>query len=299
MVASRLSTSTFSYGLGRPELTVSPKLLPVGMVDSMRPGLFLGNPEISYAVHHPVLSGSRLIVAEAAQVANRVASRFGRDHGVPLARRSLSAPVGSDEALADLVRLRDRDGWVDFFEVRRKAIQFPLNRYTLDPAEHWTLGVAEGEGYTRATSPLRRYGDLVTHWQIKHALLHNKPLLSSREMQTTFEHIGAREQRWKRVEQSHKRWWALAFVKRWMRSDRENGAYNPITTMIGRVTARARQDVFRGTWAQEVHIADLGLFGTLEGAGAEQEIGAEVAMTVDKIMLTTHPVLRLKPHVPT
>ncbi|KAI0254984.1 hypothetical protein BJV78DRAFT_1151823 [Lactifluus subvellereus] len=301
-VARRLGTSTFSFALGRPELTVSPKLLPVGRVDSMRPGLFLGDPEISYAVHNPGLSGSRLIVAEAAQVANRVASRFGRDHGVPLARRSLGAPVGSDEVLADLLRLRDKDGWVDFFEVRRKAIQFPLSRYTLDPAEHWTLGVAEGEGYTRATSPLRRYGDLVTHWQIKHALLHNEPLFSSREMQTIFEYIGAREQRWKWVEQSHNRWWALAFVKRWMRSDRENGAYNPITTMIGRVTARARQDVFRGTWAQEVHIADLGLFGILEGAGVEQEIGAEVSMAVDKIMLTTHPVLRLRPkdsYVPT
>jgi hypothetical protein len=202
--------------------------------------------------------------------------------------------VGSGEALADLLRLRDKDGRVNFFEVRRKAIQFPMTRYTLDPGEHWVLGIAEGEGYTRATSPLRRYGDLVTHWQIKHALLHNEPLLSSREMQTTFEHVGAREQRWKWVQHSHNRWWALAFVKRWMRSDRENGAYNPITKMVGRVTARARQDVLRGTWAQEVHIADLGLFGTLEGTGVE-EIGAEVTMTVDKIMLTTHPVLRLKP----
>ena len=294
MVARRLSNSTFSFGLGHPELTVSPKRLPVGMVDSLRPGLFLGDPEISYAVHDPVLSGSRLIVAEAALVANRVASRFGLDHGVPLARRTLGAPVGSGEAYADLLRLRNKDGWVDFFEVRRKAIQFPMTQYTLDPAEHRVLGIAKGEGYTRATSPLRRYGDLVTHWQIKHALLHNKPLLSSREMQTIFEHVGEREQRWRWVQDSHNRWWALAFVKRWMRSDRENGAYNPITTMVGRVTARARQDVFRGTWAQEVHIADLGLFGILEGTGAE-EIGAEVTMTVDKIMLTTHPVLRLKP----
>ncbi len=294
MVAHRLATSAFIHGLGRPELRVSPKPLSLGVVDLMQPGLFLGNPQISYAVPHVLFSGSRQIVAQAAQVANRVASRFGRDHGVPLVRRSLAAPAGSDEVLANLIKLRDKDGWVDFFEVRRQAIQLPSSRYTLEPAEHWTLGIAEGEGYTRATSPLRRYGDLVTHWQIKHMLLHNEPLFSSREMQTTFDYIDAKEDRWKRIEQAHSRWWALAFIKRWMENKRKDGTHNPVENMIGRVTARAREDVFRGTWVQEVYIAKLGLFGILEGADSEHEIGAEVAVTVDKIMLTTHPVLRLK-----
>jgi exoribonuclease II len=293
-VAHRLGTSAFFHGLGRPELDVSPKPLPVGVVDLMQPGLFLGNPQIFYAVRNSRFSGSRQIVSEAAQVANRVASRFGRDHGVPLVWRSLAAPVGSDEAIVDLLRLRDEGGWVDFFEVRRKAIQLPSSRYTLEPAGHWMLGIADGEGYTRATSPLRRYGDLVTHWQIKHMLLHNKPLFSSKEMQITFDHIGAKEVKWKWIDQAHGKWWALAFIKRWMESKRESGAYNPVENMIGRVSGRARQDIFRGTWVQEVHIGSLGLFGILEGADSEQEIGAEVAVTVDKIMLTSHPLLRLK-----
>jgi exoribonuclease-2 len=293
-VAHRLGTSSFFHGLGRPELGVSPKPLPVGVADLRQPGLFLGNPQIFYAVRDVRSSGSRQIVAEAAQVANRVASRFGRDHGVPLVWRSLAAPVGRDEALADLLRLRDEGGWVDFFEVQRKAIQIASSRYTLEPAEHWALGVAGDEGYTRATSPLRRYGDLVTHWQIKHMLLHNKPLFSSKEMQTTFDYIGEKEARWKRIEQTHDRWWALAYIKRWMESKRKRGVYNPVKNMIGRVTGRARQDVFRGTCVQEVHIGSLGLFGILEGVDSEQEIGAEVAVTVDKIMLTSYPILRLK-----
>jgi len=294
MVANRLSMPSFYYGLGSLELTVSPKMLPVGAVDSIQPGLFCGDPKIYYGVREQVNLGSRQIVAEAAQVANRVASIFGRDHGIPLARRSLAAPVGCDAVLADLLKLRDRTGWVDFFEVRRKGLQPTSGRYTLEPAEHWTLGIAEGEGYTRATSPLRRYGDLVTHWQLKHALLHKQPLFSAREMQSTFEYIGAREQRWKWVEQAHNRWWALAFVKRWMESNRKVGVYDPIESFSGRATTRARQDIFRGLWVQEVHIAKLGLFGMLEGV-AEQEIGAEVAVNIDKIVLTTHPVLRLEP----
>jgi exoribonuclease-2 len=294
MVANRLSTPSLAYGVGTPELIVSPKPLPVGGVDSIRPGLFCGEPKISYGVREVFNLGSRQIVAEAAQVANRVASLFGRDHGIPLARRALAAPVRSDAALVDLLKLRDRAGMVDFFEVRRRAIPFNSSQYTLEPAEHWTLGIAEGEGYTRATSPLRRYGDLVTHWQIKHALLHKQPLFSAEEMQSTFGYIGAKEQRWKWVEHAHNRWWALAFVKRWMESNRKGGEYNPLESLTGRATARARQDIFRGLWMQEVHIAKLGLFGMLEGA-AEQEIGAEVAVSIDEIVLTTHPVLRLKP----
>ncbi|KAH9063894.1 hypothetical protein EDB87DRAFT_1820561 [Lactarius vividus] len=292
MVANRMTRPCFSYGLGSPELTVSPNPLPI--CDTIQPGLFSGDPEISYGVRTGNDSGSRQIVAEAAQVANRVASIFGRDHGIPLARRSLATPGGMDAVLADLLKLRDTTGWVDFFEVRRKALRPTSGRYTLEPAEHWTLGIAEGEGYTRVTSPLRRYGDLVTHWQIKHALLHKQPLFSAKEIQSTFEYIGAREQRWRWVEHSHTKWWALAFVKRWIESGRKVGAYNPLESLTGRATAPARQDVTRGLRAQDVHIAKLGLTGVLEGA-AEQDIGAEVAVDIDKIVLTTHPVLRLKP----
>ena len=294
MVAHRLGKSSFFHGLGRPELGVSPKPLPVGIADLMQPGLFLGNPQVLYAVPDVRSSGSRQIVAEAAQVANRVASRFARDHGVPLVWRSLAAPVGNDEALADLLRLRDEGGWVDFFEVRRKEIQLASSRYSLEPAEHWALGVAEDEGYTRATSPLRRYGDLVIHWQIKHMLLHNKPLFSSNEMQTTFDHINAKEVAWKWAEKTHGRWWALAFIKRWMESKRERGAYNPVGNMIGRVTGGVRHDTVHGTCIQEVHVGNLGLIGILEGTDSEQEIGAEVAVRVDKINLTSYPILRLK-----
>lgn len=294
MVARRLGMSIFAYGLGSPELNVSPKPLPVGVVNLMQPGLFRGYPQISYAVQKPFPSGSRQIVAEAAQVANRVASRFGRDNGVPLVRRSLPGPVGSDQALADLLHSRDENGWVDFFEVRRKGVQFPKSRYTLEPAGHWTVGVAEGEGYTRATSPLRRYGDLVTHWQIKHALLHNKPLFSDKELQGTFDHIGAKEHWCKWIELSHNKWWALAFVKSWLENGRQVDGNNPVESLVGRVGASAWEDVLRGTWVQEVYIEKLGLFGTLEGADTAEEIGTEVAVMIDKIALTAHPVLVLK-----
>ncbi|MCJ1388533.1 hypothetical protein MMC18_001380 [Xylographa bjoerkii] len=40
---------------------------------------------------------------------------------------------------------------------------------SIDPVHHQMIGI---DAYTKATSPLRRYGDMVTHWQIEAALRH-------------------------------------------------------------------------------------------------------------------------------
>ncbi|KAI0267752.1 hypothetical protein BC834DRAFT_869781 [Gloeopeniophorella convolvens] len=294
VVARRLKSSTFSFGLERPSLIVSPKPLPIGPVDFVQPGLFRGAPQVTYAVARQMAHGSRQIVSEAAQIANRVVSRFGLDHGIPLVRRSLPAPKGNPEALADLLRLRDNLGSVDFFEVRRKGVQFQMGGYTLEPAEHWTIGVEAGEGYVRATSPLRRYADLLTHWQIKHAMLHKKSLFSPEEMQAGFEYIGKKERRAKWIDYSHSRWWALSFIKQWMERVRPAGVRDPLKTLTGRITSIAREDIVHSKRVQDVHIAELGLLGNVEVPGTGYEVGGEVALSIDEILLTIHPVLRLK-----
>ena len=43
---------------------------------------------------------------------------------------------------------------------------------------------------------------------------------------------------------------------------------------------------FRDTWEQELCIESLGVIRDLEGADTAQELGTEVAVTIDKIALT-------------
>ena len=64
---------------------------------------------------------------------------------------------------------------VEMFQYRK---QFKRTEISLSPSPHAGLGL---EQYTRVTSPLRRYSDLLVHQQIR-AFLLNKDLLSADEM---------------------------------------------------------------------------------------------------------------------
>ena len=98
--------------------------------------------------------------------------------------------------------------------------------------------VRGNNGYTRAISPLRRRHEvLVTRWQIKRMLLHNKRLFSSEEMQTTFDHIGAKEQRWKWIEQAHAASGGRRLLSNAGWRARVKVAFTTLENMIARVTA--------------------------------------------------------------
>ncbi|CAO1639422.1 unnamed protein product [Sympodiomycopsis kandeliae] len=95
--------------------------------------------------------------------------------------------------LAEITRMKDSDGRVVFKDIIAKGILLAPGGLQADPAEHVGMGIGssamgihrpdrppsrtaaqdllDGCGYARMTSPLRRYNDLVAHWQIK-AILH-------------------------------------------------------------------------------------------------------------------------------
>jgi exoribonuclease-2 len=111
-------------------------------------------------------SPSRQLVAEAMILAGAVAARFGQDHGLALPYRSqLPAelpPAAQLEALPDGA-------------VRFAAIKRCLSRGLMGtaPAPHFSLGLA---AYVQATSPIRRYGDLVVQRQVAAQLEGQSPL---------------------------------------------------------------------------------------------------------------------------
>ena len=116
--------------------------------------------------HAPKSSPSRELVMECMVLAGQVLATFGLENAIPL-------PYRSQEAVA-----YDPDGDED--DDKRNSVQlsdYRLRRYLLrstlaaspdflDPSRyaHHALGVP---AYTQATSPIRRYVDLLAHWQIK------------------------------------------------------------------------------------------------------------------------------------
>ena len=123
-------------------------------------------------------SRSRTLIEEMMIIAGRIAGKFAQEHNLPVAFRGLKTSIptdllekcrslhmsGTKELPADLSRqvLSTTGGWL-------------LNQSTT-PQSHELLGIsADNGGYVQVTSPMRRYLDILAHWQFE-SHLRSSPL---------------------------------------------------------------------------------------------------------------------------
>lgn len=101
-------------------------------------------------------SPSRLMVSEAMLLMGAVVASFGQEHNLPLPYRS--QPVAELPSSEELDRIPEGPA-------RDAAIKRCLSRGVQGtrPMPHFSLGL---KAYVQATSPIRRYADLVAHRQI-------------------------------------------------------------------------------------------------------------------------------------
>jgi exoribonuclease-2 len=116
---------------------------------------------------------SRALVREAMLMAGEAAARFALDEGIPLPYTTQDPP-DTDERPDDLAGM---------FNLRRHMVR---SEHSSLPGPHAGLGLAR---YVQATSPLRRYLDLVVHQQLR-AHLRGESLLGTQDL---MERIGAAE----------------------------------------------------------------------------------------------------------
>jgi exoribonuclease R len=84
---------------------------------------------------------------------------------------------------------------------------------TVDMSHHYGLGVT---GYTRATSPIRRFEDLVLHQQIKSFLRHgstDRLPYERAELSVLAHEIGSQENIFNRLEKARSRYWLLEMLR--------------------------------------------------------------------------------------
>ncbi len=103
---------------------------------------------------------SRDMVTDAMLMAGEAAARFAQANGVaiPYAMQPPPDEVRSPQSMSEM------------FAYRRL---FKPSRASIEPDAHFGLGL---EIYARATSPLRRYADLVVHQQLRAYVTEGKPL---------------------------------------------------------------------------------------------------------------------------
>ena len=149
-------------------------------------------------------SPARELVAEMMILAGELAARYGQAHSLPIPYRHQPQPElpPEEELLA-----------VPAGPARACAVRrcMPRSEMNLTPGRHSSLGL---EAYTQVTSPIRRYTDLLTHFQIK-AHLRGEPLpFSAQEMQDIVMCLGTSVREASSVERQTNRYWGLEYLRR-------------------------------------------------------------------------------------
>ncbi|KAJ7364358.1 hypothetical protein DFH08DRAFT_681959 [Mycena albidolilacea] len=302
MLQNRLIRYRFTQGIIEPngEAVNLKDFVAPQNIDSptMRPSEFLGFPEFTYFVTKPndTMRSSRGLITEAMKLACRTASRWCAERGVDTVRRGASPLTGAPEALEKLRAMRDDLCYVELAELPNLADGMPVAAYSLEPTAHWTLAVPEGEGYTRATSPLRRYSDLLVHYQIHSALLGQKAPFSRAYLEDYIKWLKHDDQLKKRTETLHQRFWVLLALKRWLEAPNRN-IDDPLADLHAITMRTLRVNFLTNSMQSEVRIPGLGIAASLEDVDAKHSANWELARSlpvkIDDIKLGVRPTLKV------
>lgn len=139
-------------------------------VDHISPGLMIcnGDPAIKISWDEEISS----MVTSVMVLAGEIAAQWSADRNVPIPY--LSQP--DSEKNRELIKTYTESTYYPLLsrgeETREHATQLRAlvgeSKLSTTPARHFFMGV---DMYAKVTSPLRRYSDLLAHWQIENALV--------------------------------------------------------------------------------------------------------------------------------
>ncbi len=170
-------------------------------------------------------SPSRRLVAEMMILAGQIGGRYGTENNLPLPFRGQPQPeLPSEEELLQLPAGPTR------FCALRSCM--PRSEMSMSPIRHASLGL---ESYVQVTSPIRRYSDLLAHFQIKAHLKGGELPFSREELQEIVYSVSSSSYEATLVERQTNRYWGLEYLRRnadcvwgvivlrWLREDENLG----------------------------------------------------------------------------
>ena len=143
-------------------------------------------------VAHP----SRDLVGNSMIMAGEAAARFAIEHEIPFPFTVQMPPDGDIE---------NTTGITEMFKLRRK---FKPSALRVSPDVHSGLGV---DAYSRVTSPLRRYLDLLAHQQLR-AYLKKETLLDTDEILERASIAFEQAKQMQRIERASNKHWKLVYL---------------------------------------------------------------------------------------
>lgn len=149
-------------------------------------------------------SQARQLVAEMMILAGEVAGHYGQVNKIALPFRSQPQP----ELPSEVELLQLPAGPARACAMRRCM---PKSEMSITPARHASLGL---NTYTQATSPIRRYSDLLTHFQLKAHLRGETPPFTGDQLQQLMLSVTTVAQEATLVERQTNRYWGLEYLRR-------------------------------------------------------------------------------------
>ncbi len=172
--------------------------------------IMIGMPEqdIKVVDEQPLLrviedTPARLLVAEMMVLAGEASATFASEHQIPIFYRVQPTPeLPPQEELDQLP-----PGAVRSFALVRCMQRAEM---TIVPARHAGLGL---EAYTQVTSPIRRYADLISHFQIKAFLAGSECPFTPEDLKLLIEALEPCSYEAVQVERKSKRYWSLEYFR--------------------------------------------------------------------------------------
>ena len=280
----RAQLGRMSWTMPQPKVFFPDRPVPTSSSDLQ---LWTGYPRMLYGVERRELSPARAMVAEAMILASRVAGSFCAENGLPglfrAAGKPLGAPVNSTSG-----------GSIPAELVMRSQIASRPAYYSTTPSEHWQLGVgAETGGYVRVTSPLRRFADMVMHWQIKAVLQgEKKPGIPLEEMQKYAAHLHERESVIKSINRAQQGYWAAIFIQRRLKYQPDEPV---LRNLQGYAFTSAEFDTFSRLYTTPVLVPVLGIKGWLSTTKKpEWNTGDNIKVRVADVTMVGKAKIRLE-----
>ena len=187
--------------LNRLALALSQKRARAGAVTMGRAEMRIevrSSGEVDVRVLHSTTA--RQMVAELMILSNSLLAEFCRNASLPAAYRSQATPHLED------ISEDTPDGPLRRYLMMRRFAPADLDTV---PAPHAGLGVP---AYIQATSPLRRYPDLVMQRQISHFLDSGEPLYSTEDITSVAQRAEVQLREVGKLEEERKRYWFLKFL---------------------------------------------------------------------------------------
>lgn len=312
----RVNDGALGWNLPTPHVILQsrPAIPPVFDLSSS-PQLLVGTPSVVVRLPGPIedpsthrwgISTAQQLVSEYMILAGRLVGRHRaetestdcllpfRTQGPP----EIPLTIEGREALAVLrSQVSPLTGVVNPFVFTKAQVRFLPASHELTPAPHSPLGVMDEYGYCKVTSPLRRYGDLVTHWQLKSSLLRSQgkasyedrlKILGSSRMNELMNRMRVETKPIQMLDRKMKASWMSYVMKRSELGELKAVILNEPVLMR-----------FTNRWTVKVYLLELGIKASLvikdpvSGFEEKEVIGGCVAVKVVYINQDDHVVVEV------